>query len=133
MLCPTASMTPSYFYRKQKESRLNQQNFLAVQILTYDLHIILCDRSNLFLGFFLTYNHGQKSLGQSERNFRSMRFTSSVAKSSAVFYKSMSRPPSPPNTMLKDQRNFALTVSTLWGGGRGTTVPRLLSMIVVHF
>ena len=31
------------------------------------------------------YNHGQKSLGQSERNFNSMRFTSSVAKSSAVF------------------------------------------------
>ena len=59
---------------------------------------------------------------------------------------------SPPNTMLKDQRNCALTVSTLsveWGEGRTvlvargysfacvkkrsncTTVPRLLSMIVV--
>ena len=71
------------------------------------------------------------------------------------FYKSMSPPPSPPNTMLKDQRNCALTVSTLsvgWGEGVGTysvsvsvsgynfacvkkrsnctTVPRLLSMIV---
>ena len=33
----------------------------------------------------LNYNHGQKSLGQSERNFNSLRFTSSVAKSSAVF------------------------------------------------
>ena len=66
----------------------------------------------------------------------------------------MSPPPSPPNTMLKDQRNCALTVSTLsvvWGEGVGTysvssariqfgvfvqkrpnytTVPRLLSMIV---
>ena len=34
------------------------------------------------------------------------------------FYKSMSPPLSPPNTMLKDQRNCALTVSTLsvgWG------------------
>ena len=70
------------------------------------------------------------------------------------FYKSMSPFPSPPNTMLKDQRNCALTVSTLsvgWGEGIGTysvssariqfrvfvkkrpnctTVPRLLSMIV---
>ena len=39
------------------------------------------------------------------------------------FYKSMSPPPSPPNTMLKDQRNCALTVSTLsvgWGEGVGT-------------
>ena len=32
-----------------------------------------------------TLNHGQKSLGQSEGNFNSIRFTSSVAKSSAVF------------------------------------------------
>ena len=39
------------------------------------------------------------------------------------FYKSMSPPPSPPNTMLKDQRNCALTVSTLsvgWGEWAGT-------------
>ena len=38
------------------------------------------------------------------------------------FYKSMSPPPSPPNTMLKDQRNCALTVSTPsvgWGKGVG--------------
>ena len=33
----------------------------------------------------IIYNHGQKSLGQPERNFNSMRFTSSFAKSSAVF------------------------------------------------
>ena len=33
----------------------------------------------------IIYNHGQKSLGQSERNFNSMRLTSYVAKSSAVF------------------------------------------------
>ena len=33
----------------------------------------------------IIYNHGQKSLGQSEHNFNSMRFTRSVAKSSAVF------------------------------------------------
>ena len=39
------------------------------------------------------------------------------------FYKCMSPPPSPPNTMLKDQRNCAWTVSTLsvgWGEGVGT-------------
>ena len=35
--------------------------------------------------YLSNYNHGQKSLGQSERNFNSMRITSSVAKSSAVF------------------------------------------------
>ena len=35
------SMTPCYFHRKQKESRLNQQNFLAVQIITYNLHLQL--------------------------------------------------------------------------------------------
>ena len=38
------------------------------------------------------------------------------------FYKSMSPTPSPPNTMLKDQRNCALTVSTLsvgWVEGVG--------------
>ena len=65
------------------------------------------------------YNHGQKSLGQSERNFNSMRFTSSVAKSNAVFLKiHVPSPLTPPNTMLKDQRNCALTVLTLsvgWG------------------
>ena len=70
-----------------------------------------------------------------------------LQKAELSFYKSMS----PPNTMLKDQRNCALTVSTLSGGrGQGrtvlvargynfacvkrrsncTTVPRLLSMIV---
>ena len=66
----------------------------------------------------------------------------------------MSPPPSAPDTMLKDQRNCALTVSTLavgWGEGVGgavlvvrgynfacvkkrltcTTVLTLLSMIVV--
>ena len=39
------------------------------------------------------------------------------------FYKSMSPSPSPPNTMLKDQRNCALTVLTLsvvWGERVGT-------------
>ena len=41
-----------------------------------------------------------------------------VAKAVLSSYKSMSSPPSLPNTMLKDQRNCALTVSTLsvgWG------------------
>ena len=39
------------------------------------------------------------------------------------FYKSMSPPPSSPNTMLKDQRNCAFDGSTLsvgWGEGVGT-------------
>ena len=33
------SMTVGYFHGKQKESRLNQENFLAFQILTYNFHI----------------------------------------------------------------------------------------------
>ena len=90
------------------------------------------------------------------QNVTSILCVSQVMSQKAVlsFYKSISPPPSPPNTMLKDQRNCALTVSTLsvvWGEGVGTysvssariqfgvfvkkrpnytTVPRLLSMIV---
>ena len=92
------------------------------------------------------------------QNVTSILCVSQVLSQKAVlsFYKSMSPPPSPPNTMLKAQRNCALTVSTLsvaWGRGEGrtvlvargykfawakkrsncTTVPRLLSMIVVNF
>ena len=53
-------------------------------------------------------------------NVTSILCVSQVLSQKAVlsFYKSMSPPPSPPNTMLKDQRNCALTVSTLsvgWG------------------
>ena len=89
------------------------------------------------------------------QNVTSILGVSQVLSQKAVlsFYKSMSPPPSPPNTMLKDQRNCASTVSTRsvgWGEGVGrtvlvargynfacvkkrsncTTVPRLLSMIV---
>ena len=59
------------------------------------------------------------------QNVTSILCVSQVLLQKAVlsFYKSMSPPPSPPNTMLKDQRNGALTVSTLsvgWGEGVGT-------------
>ena len=58
------------------------------------------------------------------QNVTSILCVSQVMLQKAVlsFYKSMSHPPSPPNTMLKDQRNCALTVSTLsvgWGKGVG--------------
>ena len=110
-VCPTASMTPSYFHRKQKESRLNQQNFLAVQILTYDLHI--CDRSNLFLGFFL---------GQSERKFKSIHFTSSVAKSSAVCLQIHVPSPLPTQYNVERSKELCLdgfnTVCGVGGGGQ---------------
>ena len=54
------------------------------------------------------------------QNVTSILSVSQVMLQKAVlsFYKSMSPPPSLPNTMLKDQRNCALTVSTLsvgWG------------------
>ena len=61
----------------------------------------------------IIYNHGQKSLGQPERNFNSMRFTSSVAKSSAVILQIHVPYPLPTQynkIQLKDQRNCALTV-----------------------
>ena len=56
------------------------------------------------------------------QNATSIQGVSQVLSQKAVlsFYKSMSSPPSPPNTMLKDQRFCALTVSTLsvgWGRG----------------
>ena len=59
------------------------------------------------------------------QNVTSILCVSQVLSQKAVlsFYKSMSPPPSPPNTMLKDQRNCAFTVSTLsvgWGEGVGT-------------
>ena len=58
------------------------------------------------------------------QNVTSVLCESQVLSQKAVlsFYKSMCPPPSPPNTMLKDQRNYALTVSTtvrgVGGGGR---------------
>ena len=56
------------------------------------------------------------------QNATSIQGVSQVLLQKAVlsFYESMSPPPSPPNTMLKDQRNCALTASTLsvgWGRG----------------
>ena len=56
------------------------------------------------------------------QNATSIQGVSQVLLQKAVlsFYKSMSLPPSPPNTMLKDQRNCALMASTLsvgWGRG----------------
>ena len=57
------------------------------------------------------------------QNVTSILCVSQVLSQKAVlsFYKSMSPPPSPPKTLLKDQRNCALTVSTpsCGVGGRG--------------
>ena len=55
------------------------------------------------------------------QNVTSILCVSQVLSQKAVqsFYKSMSPPPSQPKTMLKDQRNCALTVSTLCGVGGG--------------
>ena len=61
------------------------------------------------------------------QNVTSILCVSQVLSQKAVlsFYKSMSPPPSPPNTMLKDQRNCALTVSTLSvGWGEGNNCPK---------
>ena len=87
--------------------------------------MVLISTCTFLVSKTLNYNHGQKSLGQSEHNFSSMRFTSNVVKSSAVIFQIMYfvLSPSPPKTMLKDQRNCALTASTLsvgWWEGVGT-------------
>ena len=70
------------------------------------------------------YNHGQKSLGQSERNFNSMRFTSSVAESSAVFLQIHA--PSPLPTQYNVERSKELCLdgfNTVCGvGGVGKDV-----------
>ena len=61
------------------------------------------------------------------QNVTSSLCISQVLSQKAVpsFYKSMSPPPFPPNTMLKDQRNCALTVSTLSvGWGEGDNCPK---------
>ena len=46
--------------------------------------MVLISTCTFLVSKTLNYNHGQKSLGQSEHNFSSMRFTSNVVKSSAV-------------------------------------------------
>ena len=68
------------------------------------------------------YNHGQKSLGQSERNFNSMRFTSSVAKSSAVFLQIHVPSPLPTQYNVERSKELCLdgfnTVCGVGGGGK---------------
>ena len=86
------------------------------------------------------------SLGQSERNFNFMRFTSSVAKSSAVFLQIHVPSPLPTQYNVERSKELCLdrfnTVCGVGGGGRDdfacvkkrsncSTVPRLLSIIVV--
>ena len=73
------------------------------------------------------YNHGQKSLGKSERNFNSIRFTSYVAKaqkrkSSAVFLQTHVPSPLPTQYNVERSKELSLdgfnTVCGLGGGGR---------------
>ena len=69
-----------------------------------------------------SYNHGQKSLGQSERNFNSMRLTISVAKSSAVFLQIHVPSPLPTQYNVERSKELCLdgfnTVCGVGGGGR---------------
>ena len=86
------------------------------------LLILIMNDTCQFKSHAVTYNHGQKSLGQSERNFNSMRFTSSFAKSSAVFLQI--HVPSPLRTQYNVERSKELcldgfnTVCGVEGGGR---------------
>ena len=70
----------------------------------------------------IIYNHGQKSLGQPERNFNSMRFTSSVAKSSAVFLQIHVPYPLPTQYNVERSKELSLdgfnTVCGVGGVGR---------------
>ena len=71
-----------------------------------------------------TYNHGQKSLGQSEHNFNSMRFTSNVnvVKSSAVVLQIYVPSPLPTQYNVERSKELCLhgfnTVRGVGGGGR---------------
>ena len=68
------------------------------------------------------YNHGQKSLGESERNFNSMCFTSSVAKSRAVFLQIHVPSPLPTQYNVERWKELCLdgfnTLCGVGGGGR---------------
>ena len=78
--------------------------------------------------FMAYYNHGQKSLGQSERNFNSVRFTSSVAESSAVFL--LIHVPSPLTTLYNVERSKELCLddfNTVCGVGEGVGTYRVSS------
>ena len=70
------------------------------------------------------YNHGQKSLGQSEGDFKSMRFITIVAKSSAVIVQM--HVPSPFPTQYNVERSQELSLdgfNTARGvGGQGRDV-----------
>ena len=70
----------------------------------------------------IIYNHGQKPLGQSEHNFNSMHFTSSVAKSSAVFLQIHVPSPLPTQYNVERSKELCLdgfnTVCGVGGGGR---------------
>ena len=69
-----------------------------------------------------TMNHGQKSLGQSEHNFSSMRFTGNVVKSSAVVLQIHFSSPLPTQYNVERSKELCLdgfnTVCGVGGGGR---------------
>jgi len=67
------------------------------------------------------YNHGQKSLGQSERDFKSMRFITIVAKSSAVIVQMHVPSPFPTQYNVERSQEFSLDgFNTARGvGGQG--------------
>ena len=76
----------------------------------------------LRLKFFnLQCYHGQKSLGQSKCNFNSKRFTSYVAKSSAVFLQIHVPSPLPTQYNVERSKELCLdgfnTVRGVGGGG----------------
>ena len=70
----------------------------------------------------VTYNHGQKSLGQSECNFNAMSFTSNVAKSSTVILQIHVPFPLPTQYNVERSKELCLdsfnTVRRVEGGGR---------------
>ena len=153
-------VSPLYNFPLHREAgNLNQAQTSAINCVcefrfsSQNIFVLINENAAKTVSYlFLATTIMDKSPWDSQ-NVTSILCVSQVLSQKAVlsFYKSMSPPPSPPNTMLKDQRNCALTVSTLSGGrGQGrtvlvargynfacvkrrsncTTVPRLLSMIV---
>ena len=95
-----------------------------VTFLTVFFHWMYKMKYSCYQEFYVIhgYNHGQKSLEQSERNFNSMRFTSSVAKSNAVFLKIHVPSPLPTQYNVERSKELCLdgfnTVCGVGGGGR---------------
>ena len=126
---PSPVIFREHFYEKKSDPFAKSQEYLCMPWLFCLDWVDLAAWARVFIWWkvgpagMVTHSPGQKSLEQWEHNcnlfyvyHKNLMFYKAVPS----VYKSISFTPSPPNTMLKDQRNCTLTVSTLsvgWGEG----------------